>query len=173
MNNQKSNFFNENSFTYNSNEALVQEIYEYVIGILNDLKSPEHSDMIMLGSSSRFQMEKDLAEMNLILKQDPDNEYAKMVISDYETMLSGLKERQSERAQAAVNRKAAFSTESAESIDEKRTRLTRQIAGIKQQLDWEKKEENRQSFRIQLEKAQRELASLPEDNSTDDQLPEL
>lgn len=39
MNNEKSNFFNENTFTFGADkDPIMEEVYEYVIGILDELK---------------------------------------------------------------------------------------------------------------------------------------
>ena len=39
MNNEKSNFFSENTFTYEaSSEKITQEAYEYVVGVLDEIK---------------------------------------------------------------------------------------------------------------------------------------
>ena len=39
MNNEKSNFFNENTFTFGADkDSIMEEVYEYVIGILDELK---------------------------------------------------------------------------------------------------------------------------------------
>ena len=39
MNNEKSNMFNENSFTFEKNTELMEEIYEYIIGIMDGIKA--------------------------------------------------------------------------------------------------------------------------------------
>lgn len=39
MNNEKSNAFNENSFTFEKNTELMDEIYEYIIGIMDEIKA--------------------------------------------------------------------------------------------------------------------------------------
>lgn len=39
MNNEKSNTFNENSFTFEKNTELMDEIYEYIIGIMDEIKA--------------------------------------------------------------------------------------------------------------------------------------
>ena len=38
MNNEKSNFFNENTFTFVENGEQMQEVYEYVLGIIEEMK---------------------------------------------------------------------------------------------------------------------------------------
>lgn len=41
MNNEKSNFFSENTFTFEANQAeIMEEVYEYVIGIFDELSKP-------------------------------------------------------------------------------------------------------------------------------------
>ncbi len=160
MNNQKSNFFNENSFTYGGDvENLVQEIYEYVIGILNDLKAPAYFDLGTIGSQSRFKMEKDLAEIELILKQDPDNRYAKQVIEEYSYLISESAARKKEREEAARER-SINSSENQLSVEERRDMLERKIKGLKQQIEWEKKRDKIEAFEVQLKQAEEELKSL-------------
>ena len=38
MNNSKSNFFNENTFTFEGMTELMDEVYEFVIGIMDEVK---------------------------------------------------------------------------------------------------------------------------------------
>ena len=38
MNNEKSNFFNENTFTFEGNNDVMQKVYEYIIGVMDQIK---------------------------------------------------------------------------------------------------------------------------------------
>ena len=47
MNNEKSNFFSENTFTFGADkDRIMEEVYEYVIGLFDELKCGESSNYV-------------------------------------------------------------------------------------------------------------------------------